>query len=281
MVLEQTTGLEEDVEGFGADNTIEDEDSTLEPQAEQVDPVTALADRVTKMEEIATRLKDFDPLEVRRGLGQVRSLQSKIDSLASADPLSTINPRVSTSEEILASLVEGLVASDLLDDTSKNSLRASLTKLSQSKTEQEWARRERELLSKVQSTTDSTQTPSDDEADQIRLYAQTKTGEAIGYARAKGLDASIVPASEWQLRSGESIDQAFDRVLRFIDEKANESSATDRLAGRRKAAGGGSPSRAGGTDNIEQDRERIMRDGIPITDEAARKRLAASLGVPL
>ena len=274
-----TTGLEEDVEGFGADNTIEDDDSTLEPQTEQVDPVTALADRVTKMEEIATRLKDFDPTVVARGLGQVRSLQSKIDSLSNADPLSTINPRVSTNEEIMASVVEALVASDLLDDTSKNSLRVSLTKLSQSKTDAEWARRERELLSKVQSTTDSTQTPQGDS--ELAAYVQDKTAELKGYARAKGVEFTSLPQNELQFRPGETVDQAYVRVVSLIDEKANESSATDRLAGRRKAAGGGSPSRAGGTDNIEQDRERAMRDGIPITDDAARKRLAAALGVSL
>lgn len=277
MVSELTTGLEEGIEGFGAEDAIETDEGTLEPQEEEVDPVAALTDRVAKMEEIAERLRDFDPQEVRRGLGQVRSLQSKIDSLSNADPLSTINPRVATNEEILGSLVDGLLASDFLDDASKASLRSTREKLAQSKTEQEWARRERELLSKVQSTTDSTQTPQEDT--ELAAYVQSKTAELQGYARAKGVEFASLPQNELQFRPGETVDQAYVRVVGLIDEKANESSASDRLVGRRKAAGSGSPSRAGSSDNIDQIMQRLENEGIPLTDEKSRKAAMQRLGL--
>lgn len=278
MVSEMTTGLEEEQEGFVPDEDNEEIPDSPEPQEEEADPVAELANRVAQMEEIANRLRDFDPQEVRRGLGQVRSLQSKIDSLTNSDPLSAINPRVATNEELLGSLVDALISSDILEDSSKSSLRAARERLVQSKTEQEWQRREQELLSKVKSTTSEEQTP-DEETERYVQYVNAKTTELRGYARAKGIDFTSIPASELLFKSGETVDQAFDRVVGLIDEKATEGSATDRLAGRRKAAGSGSPSRSGGSDNIDQIMQRLENEGIPLTDEKSRKAAMQRLGL--
>jgi hypothetical protein len=93
------------------------------------------------------------------------------------------------------------------------------------------------------------------------------------------VEFTSLPQNELQFRPGETVDQAYVRVVSLIDEKANESSATDRLAGRRKAAGGGSPSRAGGTDNIDQIMQRLETEGIPLTDEKSRKLAMQRLGL--
>lgn len=66
-----------------------------------------------------------------------------------------------------------------------------------------------------------------------------------------------------------------------IREALTSESAAQRRQARKTNAGSGTPRPAGAGNALDADRQRLQEQGIPIADEAARKRVAEALGVPL
>lgn len=283
-MVTEATELQDDIDldsGFGADDEVTDElleeDGEPEPSEETPDPLAEVRSELGALKQQLARFADFDPQQVKRDIGHVRSLQSKVDSLTNADPLKAINPRVATAEEMLGSLVDALIESDsdLIDDRAKTTLRAARDRLAQSKTEQEWERREAELLAKVGAVAPPAEPdgPAPDQWGQATRDALDELAE-----RMPDFDPASIPTTVWiEGKAKGTPARAVAHVLRWAEQQATEPVAT-RTATRRQAAGNGSPPRSGGLTytNID-DAEDAFNAGE--LDFDAYKRIRDQLGV--
>jgi hypothetical protein len=259
LVVNETTELQDETAapefdaGLEATDELEDAPLDTEPLTEEPDPLAAVTARLDALAQQFGRFADFDPQDFKRTVGQIRALQSKVDSGPSADSLKTLSARLDLFEETTGVLTDAVADSEYVDDRSKASIAAAKQRLFQSKTESEWQRREQELLSKVAAAAPATEPVEEPTAPVQSAEVAAATSQVMGYAEAKGVDPASIPAAAWRLQAGETLAQATTRVKREVDGLAAGDSAATRTATRRQAAGTGSPSRAGAAVNDVQD----------------------------
>lgn len=266
------------------DPTLEDGDDALDGDGEQErsgedtqpDPLDTLRTELNERIEAETR-RVRSELEGRYGgeVGRAQKLEKRLD-----DALSTLTAQNSPgiTDEAVSAIVSALVASDLIDDQSRASLRTVESRLAEAKTKRERDAIKREVLAEAQTAVTPEREP---EPQQQSPEAVAATNRVVGYADARGVDPTRIPQDAWNLLPGETLPDAVTRLRKVIDGLAADSSSGARVAERRGAAGSGSPGRGGGGNVIEQDLRRLETEGIPLTDEQARRRVAAELGVDL
>ena len=245
--------LLEEVEEGGFDADLDDEitdeisGSNANTDApDDADPLAELRETISELKEFSKRFSDFDPLSVKRELGHIRSIQSRLDSLSNANPLEAINPRVDGLEEVIGSLIEGVLDSDLYDDTTKASIRSSRERLVNSKTEREWQRREQELLSKVSKAAEPEQSAQADPWMQATSDVLAEAAELY-----PDFDVKTVPQEIWTggVAKGTPA-RAVAHVLRWIEQ--NHSAPTEQLARRKQTTGSRPERRAAGQSDVEK-----------------------------
>ena len=268
-------GLEDEVaDETEADAPADSFDTEPEPQEETVDPRDA---RLDKIEATLSRLGALDPNKINPALGRIGAIQSALDGLSKRDVLAEIDPRVTANEDLTVTLARALSNSALVEEEDKASLRAALRGVEQSKS----ARERKQMMSELKAelaTTDVVQ-PAETSDAAANLWDDA-TVEVRDMASEYGVDPSQIPWDAIQ-RDAQFNPLKVARVALKWFEANKPDPTTDRVAERRRAAGSGSPAREGAANSLENDKTRLMEQGIPISDEAARKRVAASLGLEL
>lgn len=228
-VLDET--LEDDEspdEGFAA--------STEETDSQQPDPVAELRAELAALKQSYAGL---DPARITSELGRVRSLQSDIDRLKNAPA----PQRDTLADEAIESLASVLVASPLVDDDAKASVRSLLGRLSEAKTKNEREALRREITDEVKQAVAPAraETAPDPEA-------AAATARVFDFADGLGIaqDAAIaVLDGKWTLQPGETLEGAIARLKGVLKEHVQTQTSNARVSERKQAAGSGSPQRTG------------------------------------
>lgn len=222
----------DDIDGFSADAE-NDADAQTPDSQPQDDPLSAMAERVAQMESAINELRALDPTQVKRELGQVRSLQSEIAKLQARNPVAEVDPRLASHEDVIVRLANAMVRSVATDDDDRKEIQGILSKLDTARTERDRERLRKELLEEL---APKDATPQEQPKQEQTPEEVAATSRVLGYAEAKGVDAATIPAAVWQLRPGETLEQAVVRVKAHIDETAS-GGAPKRAAARTQAAG--------------------------------------------
>lgn len=278
MVSDVTTELPAEVEdevGFDADITVEPTEPEAEeaPSEEAPDPVAELREQfknVPTRDELQRVTSRYDS-----EIGRSQRLEKRLDSFVTADQFSAINPRIDSLETALQRLTDAIASSDMADDALKAQAQATRTALQESRTQREWDAREAALIQRMQPA--RPESAGEDQTPWLQA-----TNDAIAELREDfpDFDPATIPSSVWQ--AGKQLGtpaRAVMHVRRWVEQQQN--APTDRVAQRKRAAGNGAPNRNGSATDIEQLMTRAETAGIPMTDDAARRRLAAHLGLDL
>lgn len=263
------------------------DDAGIEPESFDTDPETPAEDTVdprdARLDKIEALLAEIDPVVreargVKATVGRVQSLEASLKRLSEANPLADIDPRVSANEDLTVTLARTLSNSALVDDEDKASLRAALHAVEQSRS----ARERKQMMSELKAELATTEVQAPAETSDPVGEREWAVAEAVVRSRAAkaGLKWEDLPLAEINAKAAGNATVATDLALEWLDANKPDPT-TDRVAERRRAAGSGSPAREGAANSLENDKTRLMEQGIPMTDEAARKRVAASLGLEL
>lgn len=241
------------------------------------DPADLLAARLDAMQTRLDALAALDVNGVRSALGRISSIQSGLDELSKRNPVAELDPRVSASESAVVALAEALLADPGLADTTRSTLAGAMRAVEQARTARELDRREAALLAKMQESVRPAAAASETAADDPWQRASVQVRSR---AAALNIDATTIPWNEIQTQSGGDPEAAAALAIEWLVEHKPDA-PTAAVAARRAAAGNGSPRREAAAGSIEQIRERALNGRIPMTDTAARKALAADLGISL
>lgn len=244
-----------------------------QPQEETVDPRDA---RLDKIEATLSRLGALDPNKINPALGRIGAIQSALDGLSKRDVLAEIDPRVSANEDLTVTLARTLSNSALVDDEDKASLRSALRAVEQSKSVRERA----QMMSELKAELATTDVAPAETSDPVAALWDAASEEVRDMASEYGVSPDTIPWDDIQ-RDAQNNPTKVARVALKWFEANKQDPSTERVIERRRAAGSGSPAREGAATSLENDKNRLMEQGIPISDEAARKRVAASLGLEL
>lgn len=257
------------------------EGATPEDEAagDEVDPAAALAARFDLMEVRLNALSGLDVNGVRSALGRIPALQSSLDELTKRDPAALLDPRVSASESAVSALAEALLNDPTISDATRASISGAVRGVEQARTAREADRREAALLEKMRAAVAPVTTPPANDAETEALW-QRVSAAVLRRAAVLNVDPKTIPWDDIQRNSNYVPEDASTLAVEWLLEH-KEDAPTARVSARKTAAGGGSPTREAGTGGIEQLRARAMTESIPITDKAAREKLAADLGVSL
>ena len=271
-------GLQTDLglDGLDADSEVIADSSDPKVEAEpskEADPLATLAGRIGTLEQSIARLNALDPAEVKRDLGQLRTLQGQYDRIVATNPLADVDPRLDANEALLTSIADALIASDLTDDRMKSTLSASRSALDTVKGVRAQSRMREELKADILRALPAPVVETNPwQQATVDVFAELAE-------RLPDFDPTSIPLTVWtEGQAKGSPARAAAHVIRWAEGQA-QNPAVERTAARRQAAGNGSPSRSGGPGSVEQDRQRLMVDGIPITDAPARKRVREALGL--
>lgn len=243
-------GLQDDTE-LGFD--IEDEIAAENELSEEVedgdgdDPLAALTADVAAMKRQLERLSGLDAKvnPALAAVGRMQRIQSELDALKSR-PAS--DPRLDLFEESIDGLYESLASSDVIDEESRRGLRAAKARLDGAKTQRSQDRMRAELLAEMRSAAGGDEYSGDQPSpEDIALYqaVQQETAKLQGYAAAKGIEWSDIPAEELSFRDGEDIPTAARRVRAAIDSLAEGDAAATSVGRRRRAARRAAPPAGG------------------------------------
>lgn len=275
------TGLQPDageVE-FDAGDAIGDStepDVDAAPQ-DEVDPLAEIRAQVgtaaTKAELEAVRN------QIRSELGRSQRLEARLEAMAGANPLADVDPRLDANENLLTSIAEALIASDLTDDEAKRALRASRSALDSARTTRERNKDRADLLREVRDALPQT-TAASGASDP---WAQATQDVIADLAELMpDFDVSSIPATVWQEgRTKGTPARAAAHVLRWAERQA-ATPAVERTATRRQAAGAGAPSRqgaAGAAINNMDDADAAYNTGRITHDQYKRERERLLVGV--
>ena len=248
---------------------------TEEPTTEETpDPVAELRAEIASLKQ---SMAGLDPARVQSELGRIRALQSTVDQLKNAPA----PQRDTFAEEAIESLASALLTSQLVDDDAKPQIRSLLNRLGEAKTKSAREALKAELREELKPAVAAV---SEYEPAQTNPELTNATERVFDYADAIGIDRAAAIAvldGKWSLEPGETLSTAVTRLKGVLKTTAQNASTNARVSERKQAAGNGSPSRTGAAGSVEADLQRIETDGIPITDEAARKRIADRLGVSI
>jgi len=257
----ETDELSEDEssEGFEAVEASDSQEATD-------DPVAAMSARLAELEQTVTSLRgELNPTQIKRELGQIRSLQADVAKIGQRNPFAEVDPRLSSHEEVLVKLANAVAKSVATDDDDRRDIQGILSRLDSARTERDRARIKTELIDEIKAQT-STQ-PEPEEA-QPNPEAERATAQVLGYAEAKGVDPTTIPAATWGLLPGETLQTAIARVKKTVDELATGGLA--KRAESRTQAAGKAPARSGSS---QSDMDRYIAYGsgeIDIPDKELR-----------
>lgn len=239
------------------------------------DPAALQAARLDQMEARLTALAGLDVNGVRSAIGRISAIQSSLDELAKRNPTADLDPRVAASESAVAALAEALLNDPTLSDATRATLSGAIRGVEQARTQRELDRREEALLEKVRAAAAPATSATAAEDPWARASAIVSRRAA-----ALSVDPKTIPWDEIQGKSDGTPEDASALAIEWLlEHKADAPTAA--VAARKANAGGGSPKREAATGDIEEIRARAMAGSIPMTDEVARKKLAADLGISL
>ncbi len=252
MVTKTTSELQDEEVAEETETTeeveeVEAETEETESQEQEPDPLAELEKRLGSVEETAQRLAGLDPSKINPAIGRISGMQSLLDEVKAADPLAAADPRFTANEALLSTLATALIGADdeLVNAQSKAALRTALDDLGVARTQRDRVVERAEIIAELRA-----EPSSDTETETAPVAPETR--EVMGYAEAKGVEPSSIPATAWALAEGETLAQAVKRVKGIVDSLAEESTSVDRVATRRRAAGPGTPSSSGAAMNDEQ-----------------------------
>lgn len=276
MADEELVGLE----GVSDDTGVQPEsfDATPEPQGEVEE--TAVDPRDARLDKIEALLAEIDPIVreargVKATVGRIQSVEASLKRLSESNPLADIDPRVSVTEDVTVTLARVLANSPLVDDADRASIQASLRAVEQAKT----ARERKQMMSELKAEL-STADVSAPQPDPIATLWEVASAEVREMASEYGVALTSIPWDDIQRDANNNPARVARVALKWFEANKPDP-VTERVAERRRAAGSGSPAREGAGNILESDKTRLMESGIPITDEAARKRVAESLGLEI
>ncbi len=252
MVTKTTSELQDEVaeetETTEEVEEVEAETEETESQKQEPDPLAELEKRLGSVEETAQRLAGLDPSKINPAIGRISGMQSLLDEVKAADPLAAADPRFAANEALLSTLATALIGADdeLVNAQSKAALRTALDDLGVARTQRDRTVERAEIIAELRAE------PSPDTETETAPSVAPETREVMGYAEAKGVEPSSIPATAWAFAEGETLAQAVKRVKGIVDSLAEESTSVDRVATRKRAAGPGTPSPSGAAMNDEQ-----------------------------
>ena len=238
-------GLQDDVDADVSDADSEviagasDAETETEPLAE-VDPLAELRAQVGT----AATKAELESLrnQIRSELGRSQRLETRLEELSGRNPLADVDPRLDANENLLTSIAEALIDSDLTDDTAKRALRASRAALDSARTVRSQGRMREELKAEILGALPPLQPTAPDPWAQATQDVLADIAENL-----PGFDIQTIPATVWnEGRAKGTPARAAAHVLRWAERQAAEP-ATTRIATRRAAAGTGAPARQGAT----------------------------------
>lgn len=243
MVMD--TGLQpeaDEVEDDAADGIADSTDAGFEdaPQ-DEVDPLAELRAQVGT----AATKAELESLrnQIRSELGRSQRLETRLEELSGRNPLADVDPRLDANENLLTSIAEALIDSDLTDDTAKRALRASRAALDSARTVRSQGRMREELKAEILGALPPLQPAAPDASDPWAQATQDVLADIA--ENLPGFDVQTIPAAVWnEGRAKGTPARAAAHVLRWAERQAAEP-ATTRIATRRQAAGAGAPAREG------------------------------------
>jgi hypothetical protein len=218
------------------DSSDEDDSQEFDAQAE----LEALRDGTMSKAEFVAFERDL-----KRRLGQVSALQSKMDKLQEATPDADM---VQSDSEILGALIAALPTVLDTSDPAFASLRALQEKRAQLQVT-------RDAIAKMREDAPANDSASDDGtgngmSSEDAAAWNTASSLVNGYARAKGIDPSTVEKPVWDKAVADSMgipDRAAELMYGVIDKMAKGSDSRQADRADRKAAGKTrSPGKSGG-----------------------------------
>lgn len=238
--------LSAEEEAAAEEAAAEDEAETEEP-APEVD-VAALKAELDTLRASAASRSDLE--RIARETGQIRALQGALDRLQGQNPLAALDPRLNASEGLLGTLAEALLGSDLISDTQRAQLQQAIAAYNQNGNVRARQQLRQEILSELQQQQPPPpqQQPANAQTE-LEVYIAAEALKA--YAAGKGVEWGSIPPADLQVRPGESVAQARQRVEGVITGLAQEDESTGRVQARRRGAGSGSPKRSGAAGNID------------------------------
>lgn len=180
--------------------------------------------------------------QIRSELGRSQKLEARLDTLAGKNPLADVDPRLDANENLLNSIAEALIDSDLADDRMKAGLRAARAALDSAKGARVTGRMREELKAEILGALPSNtqEVPVDSSP-----WAQATQDVAAELAETlPTFDINTIPATVWAEGRGKGRPSlAVAHVLKWVAQQGTET--VSRPAARRAAAGTGSPAREG------------------------------------
>jgi hypothetical protein len=253
-------------------------DSDVEVAPQETDQFAELRAQVGA----AARRDEFERLQnqVRSELGRSQRLEARLDAMAGANPLADVDPRLDANENLLNSIAEALIDSDLTDDRMKSALRASRSALDTARGARAQGRMREELKAEILSALPQPAAASPDSSGLWAAATQDVLAELA--ENLPDFDVQTIPATVWnEGRAKGTPTRAAAYVLRWAQQQATEP-ATVRTATRRQAAGAGSPARqgaAGASITDIKDADAAYNTGLITHDQYKTERERLLLGV--
>ena len=236
MPEDELDGLEPAVEDPGLDPA---SDAEAEPQEETVDPRDSRLDAL----EAALKAVAEDAKEargVKAAIGRLQSLEANLGKLSERDPLASVNPRLSTTENLVVSLAQTLANSSLVEDADRAAIHAALRGIEAARTDRELEARFEKLQAQM---APAVQPQPEVTAPIVELW-NSASAEIREMAQEYGVAPEAVPWNQIQTDAGNDPARVVRVALKWFEsQKAPDS--TTRVAERRRAAGAGSPAREG------------------------------------
>jgi hypothetical protein len=237
-------GLQPDADEVESDAGDATQDSTEfgAEDAPQVDPL----DEIRAQVGTAATKAELESLrnQIRSELGRSQKLEARLDELAGANPLADVDPRLDANENLLTSIADALIASDLTDDRMRSLLSNSRAALDSARGARAQGRMREELKREIISALP--QNAQVDATAETNPWAQATQDVIAEIAETSpDFDAATIPNDVWLAGKNRGTPaRAAAHVLRWVAEHAETPAAT-RTATRRAAAGAGSPARQG------------------------------------
>lgn len=221
-----------------------DAEASVESEGQQAeaDPQAELVARLSGLEAEIGRLKGLDPNKIGPAIGRVAAIQSQLDAIKDRNPAADLDPRISANENLTVTLAQALAGSDLVDDRFKQALTSALTGIDQARTERQQRQLEASLEEKISKKFAQAQPEPD--ADETPWAEATDT--VLPLAQKLGIDPTTVPWQAIRTAAGTPA-RAAAMATQWLYENQTDP-ATQRVAARQQAAGGGSP-KPGGSGN--------------------------------
>ena len=198
---------------------------------EEEDTAEVLAPEYATKEE----LEKIRPM-LGRATSALDQLQNRTNSMVSHDDLQSVRQEINQLRDLFELGLRDMASEDVMKEIQNQK--------SQVQRESDKETLRNELLQELGQSSDTTQSTAIDETS-----LQTASSQVLAYARGRGVDPNLLPADVWNMKPGQTLDDAVMAAEAAIDSMANEETSTARRSKRKNAdpQNGASPSRAGGS----------------------------------